>query len=221
MLPEYIEARHKVRDEMLEIINDLSLANKLALQALEVGDKERLQKAKKPIKEILQRTEEVDNQIVFIFVKYTPEARDLRELIAYLKVTSVVNRIMVNIDNYIKNIQIFLGDNESDFYKIIKESLSINRFTLNAFDFTLEMFQTFDDRDKLETLAGKIEVEYSKTDDIYSLIEKEIIQKAGSSHSVAEEYFNLLKYIRKNIKIIERLDDISSKLIFAKIGGKL
>jgi phosphate transport system protein len=158
---------------------------------------------------------------VLIFARYAPEAKDLRELIAYIKTTSVINRIVINIDNYIKNMQIFFDDSESDFYKIIKESLSINRFTLNAFDFTLEMLQTFDDRDKLETLAGKIEVEYSKTDDIYSLIEKEIIQKAGSSHSVAEEYFNLLKYIRKNIKIIERLDDISSKLIFAKIGGKL
>jgi phosphate transport system protein len=221
MLPEYIEARHKVRDEMLEIINDLALANKSALQALEDADKDGLKKAKKPIKDILKRTEEIDNHIVLIFVKYAPEARDLRELIAYLKVTSVVNRIMVNIDNYIKNIQMFLDDNESEFYKIIKESLSINRFTLNAFDFILEMFQIFDDHERLETLAGKIEVEYSKTDDVYSLIEKEIIQKAVSSHSVAEEYFNLLKYIRKNIKVIERLDDISSKLIFAKIGGKL
>ena len=82
-------------------------------------------------------------------------------------------------------------------------------------------FEIFDDNDKLETLAGKIGVEYSKTDDVYSLIEKEIIQKAGSSHTVAEEYFNLLKYIRKNIKVIERLDDIASKLIFAKIGGRL
>lgn len=221
MLPEYIDARHKVRDEMLEIINDLSLANKLALQALEVGDKEGLKKAKKPIKDILERTEALDNDIVLIFARYAPGAKDLRELIAYIKTTSIINRIVINIDNYIKNMQIFFDDSESDFYKIIKESLSINRFTLNAFDFTLEMLQTFDDRDKLETLAGKIEVEYSKTDDVYSLIEKEIIQKAGSSHCVAEEYFNLLKYIRKNIKIIERLDDISSKLIFAKVGGKL
>ncbi len=221
MLPEYVEARHKVRDEIIEVISDLSLANRLALQALESADKEGLKKAKKPIKDILTRTEEIDNHIVLIFAKYTPEAKDLRELIAYFKVTSVVNRVVINIDNYIKNMQIFLGDDESDFYKIIKESLSINRFTLNAFDYTLEMFKTFDDHERLEMLAGKIEVEYSKTDDVYSLIEKEIIQKAVSSHSVAEEYFNLLKYIRKNIKIIERLDDISSKLIFARIGGKL
>ncbi|MBN2767474.1 MAG: hypothetical protein JXQ68_00065 [Campylobacterales bacterium] len=221
MLPEYIEARHRVRNEVIEVISDLSLANRLALEALESGDQDGLKKAKKPIKDILKRTEEIDNHIVLIFAKYTPEARDLRELIAYLKVTSVVNRIMVNTDNYIKNIQIFLNDSESEFYTIIKESLSINRFTLNAFNFILEMFQAFEDNDKLETLAGKIEVEYSKTDDVYSLIEKEIIQKAVSSHCVAEEYFNLLKYIRKNIKVIERLDDISSKLIFARIGGKL
>ena len=105
--------------------------------------------------------------------------------------------------------------------KVIKDSLNINRCTLTAFDAILEMLQTFDDKDKIQALATKIEVEYSKTDDIYSLLEKELIQKMGSSHTVAEEYFNLLKYIRKNLKIIDRLESISSRIIFARMGGKL
>ena len=140
MLPEYVEARHSVRNEMVEVISDLARANRSAMEALEAGDLAELKKAKRSIKDILERTDEIDNHIVLIFARFTPEAKDLRELIAYLKVTSATNRITVNTDNYIKNMQMFLGDNESDFYKIIKESLSINRFTLNAFDLILEMF---------------------------------------------------------------------------------
>ncbi len=36
-----------------------------------------------------------------------------------------------------------------------------------------------------------------------------------------EEYFNLLKYFRKNLKIIDRLETIAQRVIFARIGGKL
>ncbi len=85
----------------------------------------------------------------------------------------------------------------------------------------LEMLQTFDDNDKVKDLAQKIEIEYSKTDDIYSVIEKEVIQKISDSYREAEEYFNLLKYIRKNLEIIDKLEAISRRVIFARMGGKL
>ena len=36
-----------------------------------------------------------------------------------------------------------------------------------------------------------------------------------------EDYFNLLKYFRKNLKIIDRLENIAERIIFARMGGKL
>lgn len=93
--------------------------------------------------------------------------------------------------------------------------------TVHAFDYALTMFQTFDDNDKINNLASKIDVEYSKTDDIYTLLEKEVIQKICGADRFAEEYFNLLKYIRKNLKIIDRLDSMAQRVIFARMGGKL
>ena len=221
MLVGYNEARHEVRDTVVEVVTNLSIANKLALQALESADAQGLEQARKSLKMISGTTEKIDNDIVLIFAKFSPEARDLREMVSYLKVTSGLNRIHANIKNYIKNMQGLLNENNPEVNKVIKDSLSINRCTLNAFDATLEMLQTFDDNDKIQALATKIEVEFSKTDDIYSLLEKELIHKMGNSHTVAEEYFNLLKYIRKNLKIIDRLESISSRIIFARMGGKL
>jgi phosphate transport system protein len=46
-----------------------------------------------------------------------------------------------------------------------------------------------------------------------------VVQKMGEGR--AEEYFNLLKYIRKNLKIIDRLDSMAQRVIFARMGGKL
>ena len=79
MLIGYTEARHAVRNAVLEAMTDLSEANKLALQAIESGDINGLEQARGPIKDIEERTEKIDNDIVLIFAKYTHEARDLIE----------------------------------------------------------------------------------------------------------------------------------------------
>ncbi|MBD3791182.1 MAG: hypothetical protein IE918_03370 [Campylobacterales bacterium] len=221
MLPGYNEARYEVRDAVLKVMRDLADTNKRTLEAIEAGDTSTLEAAKAPIMDVVERTEKIDNDIVLIFAKYTPEAKDLRELVSYLKMTSSINRIRANISNYMKNMESILTGADSEMLALIRDSLSINRCTVHAFDQTLEMLQCFDDNDMLLDLSARIEVEYSKTDDIYSMLEKSIMQKMGSSVELVEEYFNLLKYIRKNLKIIDRLESISGRIIFARMGGKL
>jgi len=221
MLTRYQEARHNVRSQVLETVEILANANKEGLQALEEGNLNHLEEVRKTVKSVNSRTEKIDNDIVLIFARYTPEAKDLREMVSYLKITSALNRVKTNINNYLKNMQSMLSEEDRNIVQLIKESLSINRCTINAFEKTLEMFQTFDDNDKIKQLAIEIDVEYSKTDDIYSLLEKSVLQKMGEADGKAEEYFNLLKYIRKNLKIIDRLDSIAQRIIFARMGGKL
>ncbi|MDD2452065.1 MAG: hypothetical protein PHU67_09170 [Sulfurovum sp.] len=221
MLPGYNEARYEVRNAVLQAIRDLAEANNRALEAIETGDIRALKEAGTQILDIVERTERIDNNIVLIFAKYTPEAKDLRELVSYLKMTSSINRIRANISNYITNMETIVATADTEMLALIRDSLSINRCTVNAFDQALEMLQCFDDNDKLLDLSARIEVEYTKTDDIYSLLEKKMMEKIGSSSTAAEEYFNLLKYIRKNLKIIDRLECISGRIIFARIGGKL
>jgi len=69
--------------------------------------------------------------------------------------------------------------------------------------------------------SAKIDVEYSKTDDIYALVEKDVLQVMHNNYVMNDENVNILKYIRKNLKIIDRLEDISARLMFARLGGKL
>ena len=221
MLPGYSEARHAVRGSVLKVLEGLALANKEGLDALKAKDSQQLEVARKGLKDISKETEKIDNDIVLIFAKYTPEARDLRELVSYLKITSALNRNRANINNYLKNMQSMLNEDNVNIVELIQDSLTINRCTVSAFEHSLQMFQTFDDNDKIKNLAAKIDVEYSKTDDIYTLLEKEVIQKICGADGLAEEYFNLLKYIRKNLKIIDRLDSMAQRVIFARMGGKL
>jgi len=221
MLTKYQEARHDVRDAVVEVVQTLANVNEEAIRALEASNAGKLEEARKQLKTVSKVTEKIDNDIVLIFARYTPEAKDLREMVSYLKITSAINRIKTNINNYLKNMQGMLAEEDANIIQFIKESLSINRCTINAFNKTLEMFKTFDDNEKIKQLAIEIDVEYAKTDDIYALLEKSVLQKMGEADGKAEEYFNLLKYIRKNLKIIDRLDSMAQRVIFARMGGKL
>ena len=150
MLPGYQDARHAVRANVLKVLEGLAAANKEGLEALKSTDAVKLEEARRRLKDISKETEKIDNDIVLIFARYTPEARDLRELVSYLKITSALNRIRTNINNYLKNMRSMLEEENENIRQLIQDSLSINRCTVNAFDYTLEMLQTFDDNDKIK-----------------------------------------------------------------------
>jgi phosphate transport system protein len=221
MLSKNEQKLAEVREKTAEIFEDLIISQKLALQAIEACDTKSFQQVKVPLKMINAKVEDVDNLILKIFALYTPEASDLREMVAFLKITSSLQRIAINEKNYMKNMEICNPNAGEEMKRVIKESLSINRCTIKALEYTVEMLHETEDKDKIKDLASKIDVENSKTDDIYSMIEKGALQVMHQEHVINEDMLNLLKYIRKNSKIIDRLEDISSRLLFARIGGKL
>lgn len=211
----------EVREKASEILEDLTISQKLALQALEECDSKSFEQVKVPLKTINKQVEDIDNLILKIFALYSPEAGDLREMVAFLKITSSLQRIAMNEKNYIKNMEICNPESDQEIKRLVKESLSINRCTIRALEYTIDMINETEDMDIIKELAAKLAVEYSKTDDIYTMIEKDVLQIMHNKQEINEEYINLLKYIRKNLKIIDRLEDIASRIRFARIGGKL
>ena len=221
MLDKNAEKLVEVRARTVEILDDLTISQKLALQALEICDSKSFEQVKVPLKSINKKADDIDNLILTVCALYSPEAKDLREMIAFLKITSALQRIATNEKNYMKNMAICNPDSDEEIKRVIKESLAINRCTIKALEYTIEMISETEDKDRLKELEAKIAVEYSKTDDIYSMIEKDLLQMMHQDHQLNDAYINLMKYIRKNLKIVDRLEDIASRLIFARIGGTL
>jgi phosphate transport system protein len=219
MLSKNEQRLAEVRKNTAEILEDLLISQRLVLQAIEECDPKSFDQVKIPLKTINKKVDDVDSLILKIFALYSPEASDLREMVAFLKITSNLQRIAINEKNYINNMEVCNADAREDVKKVIKDSLSINRCAIKALEYAIEMLHEVQDKDRLQELASKIDVENSKTDDIYSLIEKDALQIMHKEHVINEEILNLLKNIRKNSKIIDRLDDIASRLIFARIGG--
>jgi len=219
MLNEYVDKLDQVREDTADVLNALMLSQKLVLMALENCDQASYDQAFVPTKGLTEKIEKIDTDILIVFARYTPEAKDLREMIAFLKITSSLLRIVNNSKNYLEHVEICSPKADEETKKIIVDSLAINRCTIKALEYTIAMAREIEDKDKLLEYASKIAVEASKTDDIYALIEKEMLQKMNKEHLLKEEHFNLLKYIRKNLKVTDRLEEISARLKFARIGG--
>ncbi len=210
-----------VRDMTSTVLTKLLESQKLILKAIEECHADSYDASREPIKGISAEIDAIDNSIITVCSLYTPEAKDLREMVAFLKITSTLQRIVTNEKNYIKNMYICNPQTEEEIKAIIIETLAINRCTIKAVEYTIEMINEAEDHDRLRELESKISVEASKTDDIYSLAEKNILQTMTEEHLLKDENINLLKYVRKNLKIVERLEDISSWLMFARIGGRI
>jgi len=211
----------EIRENTAEVLESLLASQKLILRAIEECDRDNYEESRVPIKGISKKINDIDNSIVTVCSLYSPEAKDLREMVAFLKITSSLQRIVTNEKNYIKNMAICNPQTDEEIKVLIVDSLAINRCTIQALKYTIDMVNESSDHDKLREYESKISVEASKTDDIYTLTEKDLLQKMNKDHTLKEEHINLLKYIRKNLKIIERLEDIASRLIFARIGGTI
>ena len=221
MLTKNEEKLAEVRERTIEIFEALTKSQKEALTALENCDAQAFESIMVPLKSIGKKVTDIDNLILTIFALYTPEAKDLREMVAFLKITSSLQRIATNEKNYIKKMSLCTEETDDDIKRIIKESLHINRCTIRALEYAIDMVKETEDMDRLKELNAKIDVEYSKTDDVYAIVEKDVLQVMHNNYTMNDENVNILKYIRKNLKIIDRLEDISDRLMFARMGGKL
>ena len=73
----------------------------------------------------------------------------------------------------------------------------------------------------IEENYNRVLVEESKTDDLYSMIEKNILKLISKHLELSKDYFDLLSSFRRLEKIADRASSIANLLLFANLGGEL
>ena len=102
MLSNFQIELEKIKDKVTDIGNGVLEANTLLLSDLEDCEAEKFNTAKNHIKNIGAKTDEIDNDLIKVLALYSPEARDLRKVIAYLKITNELSRASSNTRSFIK-----------------------------------------------------------------------------------------------------------------------
>ena len=219
MLQNYKEILKKNQKRVLSLAEDVLSAYELAYQALKESDIEKATKARDMLKDSHDKNSKIDNEIIKTLALFSPEARDLRVVIAYLKIASELTRITDYIRSFAKRVKIQissdleLGSLRDDVYAFADSAYK----SLSA---SISAIKT-DSEDELENLYRKVNVEESKCDDILSLIEKKLVEQICVVPENASEFISFLNGLRRLERISDRSVNIVKLAYFAQKGGKL
>ena len=218
MLDNYVEAVKKIQDSIKEILESIFEANKIFLSAaVDECNEDEFDKAREKLKNISSKVDDIDNSIIKVLALYSPEAKDLREVVAYFKIDNELLRAASNSRSLIRGFK----DNCSLIDKeIITEYLMpLQTSTLKALKMVLQMIDS-DDIDELKDIYHLMIVEEDKTDELYSMLEEKIIQKIKAGDDFAKIH-KMLRAFRRSEKIADRTISIANLLLYIQDGGRL
>ncbi|MDX4026942.1 PhoU domain-containing protein [Aliarcobacter skirrowii] len=219
MLKPYEEKLKLIKSEVEKLGLDVVEALEVCLKSLNERKIENLKNVEISEKKFLAKSNELDNIIITTLALYTPEARDLRRMVAFLKITNEIVRTAAN---------------TKDFAKMFRRSYSEDLDTNTILEYTIPLLKSallstktavsiIDEQDltQVEQKYQRVVVEESKTDDLYLMIEKNILKLITKNLDLSKEYFDILSSLRRLEKIADRSVSIASLLQFAKLGGDM
>jgi len=205
----------KIKNKVTAIGDGVLEANTLLLSALNDCQPEKFHTAKNHIKNIAAKTDAIDNDLIKVLALYSPEARDLRKVIAYLKITNELSRASSNTRSFIKGFTDVCTDVDVN---MIKEyAVPMQTSTVKAIKISIDMIHC-EDKDEVQELYNDVLIEESKTDDLYEIVERSLTAKAQEIETF-EKFHKMLKALRKSGKIAARAISIANLLVYAKVGG--
>ena len=217
MLVKYQEKLEIIKGSMSEIIDSIIGANALILETLEVCDDAKFDKAKELIKNVSHKTDEIDRNIVTTLALHTPEAKDLRELVAFLKITNELIRASSNTRGFLKGYREICT--EVDMKDLKVHAISMQKSTIESLKY-MAMMLASDCVDEVQECFTKALVAENKTDDLYKILEADVLKHATDESEFAHHH-NMLRALRKSEKVADRALSIASLLLYARNGGVL
>ena len=215
MVTKFEESMDEIKAKVTDIGTGLLNANVLLLEALKDCDAQKFNDARSHIKNIGAKADAIDNAIIKVLALYTPEAKDLRQVVAYLKITNELSRACSNSRSFIRG---FTDVCEDVAVETINEyAVPMQVSTVKAIKLTISMINC-DDTDEIQEIYNDALIEESKTDDLYEMVERNLTIQAKDSNDF-EKFHKMLKALRKSGKIASRAISIANLLVYAKVGG--
>lgn len=219
MLKPYEEKLKLIKEEIQKLGMDVVEALELCLKALNDRTMENLKNVEVSEKKFLAKSNEIDNNIITTLALYTPEARDLRRMVAFLKITNEIVRTAANTKDFAKMFRRSYSD-DLDTNTILEYTIPLLKSALLSTKIAISIIEE-QEPSRVEEKYQRVIVEESKTDDLYLMIEKNILKLITKKLDLSKEYFDLLSSLRRLEKIADRSVSIASLLQFAKLGGDI
>ena len=219
MLPKYEQKIKDIQSMIAELMGQVVEANQITLDAYKAHDLAEYDRVRSVLKSIDSEANAIDNEIVKTFALFGPEAQELRMLVAYLKLTNELLRIAEGSKKYARRMREHCeGEcNLAPFDDIV---IKLHTTSLNAMIYIEECFNKPGECN-VEELYRKIMVEESKNDDLFSILEKEIMTQIMGEQELSVEYVRILGTLRKLERACDRSVNIANLLLYAAKGGEI
>jgi phosphate transport system protein len=217
MLSRNEEKLDKIRKDIEKFGFVIIGAGEVIFEGLKKFDAKEFENAKNMLKNIEANANAIDNDIIMSLALFGVEAKDLRELVSYLKITNEMVRITDNMRSFAKNMTTYIAD--AGYFHIFKEYvLQLYKTSISAVIIAVGMINSKDDG---ENAYRKVKVEESKSDDLYSILEKNILSALGKELDFSANHIQILSTMRKLEKMADRCVAIAKLVLYAKSGGEL
>ncbi len=208
-----------IREMMSTLLREISEANKMSLDAFISKDQEMFKEAQRKLANITAQGDSIDNEIIKTFALYGPEARELRSLVAYLKMTNEIIRIGEGVKKYARRMREHVHS-ECNLEPLSGTIIQLHKSTITALDSILKCFTQEDDCN-INDFYTKIMVEESKNDDLFSILEKEIMGLIIDERELSIEYVNVLGTLRRLERSCDRSLNVANLMMYAQKGGEI
>ena len=219
MLQKYEERLVDVKKMLVELGSEVTMASERALSGIENLDVSRFESAKALLKNIETQANAIDNEIVVTLALFGPEARDLRKMVAYLKITNEVVKIAENVRSFAKRMVLHL-QGDTPMSSLHEYSMHLCRTAIKAVSLAISTIDVAE-KDELEDIYRRVKVEESKTDDLYSILEKNVLSDMVQKIDQSADFIQILSTMRKLERMADRSVNIVQLMIFARVGGEM
>lgn len=220
MLPTETEKLKQILAEMTALGQSVLAINEQILDALKNCDACKLKDIKKISKQQRYKTiDRIDNHIITVFALYTPQAKDLRTLVAFLKITNEFDRIANSAHSFIRDFPNALSEEvDKDF--ILEYAIPLQKSSVSALQNALLLMEV-DDKKSVDEHFKIVVLEESKNDELYKIIEKSLLKKTSDDIHLSKDYQDIMAALRRLEKIADRALNIASLMHYAKVGGEI
>jgi phosphate transport system protein len=217
-----LQKNEEALKNLLEKSYNYALNGKNAFSMMIEGYQKRdtalLQEAKEFLKGSKKDESKIDMKAVETLALYSPEARDLRRVVALIKVVAEFSRINDYIKSKINSVIEEIVNDEA-----LEEEgtrLAFFKSTFKALSDAVELVKE-DNSSRLNQLIRDISIEESKCDDFVAILEKNIILNICENSDEMENFAKRLVNVRKLERVSDRCMNIAKLMKYAVEGGKL
>ena len=190
MLKTYETKLKNIEEEVLKVATDVIESLEECLKALKEENINDLKNIEISEKKLQVKSNEIDNLIVSTLALYSPEARDLRQLVSFLKITNELVRTGSNAKDFAKKFKKSYSD-DLNTKMILEYAITLLKSALLSLQTAISIVDEID-ANHIEEKYHRVIVEESKTDDLYLIIEKYILKLISINLDLSKEFFDML-----------------------------